>query len=104
MNDNPVRSRFNAWFLSALDGYMHWKYASIKSALLKSAPGVVVELGPGPGAYLRYLPRGTKLIAVEPNKYMHPRLKRRAKHLGIDLDLRVLAELLPNRLKHCQRR
>ena len=91
MTDNPVRSRFNAWFFSALDGYMHRKYAGIKSALLKNAPAVVVELGPGSGANLRYLPRGTKLIAIEPNEYMHPGLKERAIELGIDLDLRGLA-------------
>ena len=91
MIDNPVRGRFNAWFLAALDGYMHWKYAAIKSRLLGQAPGVVVELGPGPGANLRYLPRGTKLIAVEPNLHMHPVLARRARQLGIDLDLRGLA-------------
>ena len=91
MIDNPVRGRFNAWFLAALDGYMHWKYAAIKSRLLGQAPAVVVELGPGPGANLRYLPRGTKLIAVEPNPHMHPMLERRARQLGIDLDLRGLA-------------
>ena len=91
MIDNPVRGRFNAWFLAALDGYMHWKYAAIKSRLLEQAPAVVVELGPGPGANLRYLPRGTKLIAVEPNLHMHPALERRARQLGIDLDLRGLA-------------
>jgi ubiquinone/menaquinone biosynthesis C-methylase UbiE len=91
MIDNPVRGRFNAWFLAALDGYMHWKYAAIKSRLLGQAPAVVVELGPGPGANLRYLPRGTKLIAVEPNLHMHPVLERRARQLGIDLDLRGLA-------------
>ncbi len=91
MIDNPVRGRFNAWFLAALDGYMHWKYATIKSRLLELAPAVVVELGPGAGANLRYLPRGTKLIAVEPNLHMHPVLERRARQLGIDLDLRGLA-------------
>ena len=91
MTDNPVRSRFNAWFFSALDGYMHWKYAGIKSALLKNAPPVIVELGPGSGATLRYLPRGTTVIAIEPNKHMHPRLKQRANGLGIGLDLRGLA-------------
>jgi ubiquinone/menaquinone biosynthesis C-methylase UbiE len=91
MIDNPVRGRFNAWFLAALDGYMHWKYAAIKSRLLEQAPAVVVELGPGAGANLRYLPRGTKLIAVEPNLHMHPVLERRARQLGIDLDLRGLA-------------
>ena len=91
MIDNPVRGRFNAWFLAALDGYMHWKYAAIKSRLLGQAPAVVVELGPGPGANLRYLSRGTKLIAVEPNPHMHPMLERRARQLGIELDLRGLA-------------
>ena len=85
MIDNPVRGRFNAWFLAALDSYMHWKYAAIKSSLLKQAPSVVVELGPGPGANLRYLPPGTKLIAIEPNRHMHPLLRRRAKQLGIEL-------------------
>jgi hypothetical protein len=35
---------------------MHWKYAAAKSRLLGQAPAVVVELGPGPGANLRYLP------------------------------------------------
>ena len=91
MIDNPVRGRFNAWFLGALDGYMHCKYAAIKSRLLGQAPAVVVELGPGPGANLRYLSRGTKLIAVEPNRHMHPMLQRRARQLGIELDLRGLA-------------
>ena len=91
MIDNPVRGRFNAWFFGALDGYMHWKYSAIKSRLLGQAPAVVVELGPGPGANLRYLARGTKLIAIEPNLHMHPALEQRARQLGIDLDLRGLA-------------
>ena len=70
MIDNPVRGRFNAWFFAALDGYMHWKYADIKSRLFEQAPPVVVELGPGSGANLRYLPRGSRLIAIEPNRHM----------------------------------
>jgi SAM-dependent methyltransferase len=89
--DNPVRGRFNAWFFSALDGYMHRKYATIKSGLFASAPPVVVELGPGSGANLRYLQAGTRLIAIEPNLQMHDLLRRRAKQRGIDLDLRGLA-------------
>jgi hypothetical protein len=86
MIDNPIRGRFNAWFLASLDGYMHWKYSAIKAGLLAGAPPVVVELGPGPGANLRYLPRGTKLIAIEPNRHMHPLLQRKAEALGIELD------------------
>lgn len=91
MIDNPIRGRLNAWFFAALDGYMDRKYSAIKRGLLASAPSVVVELGPGSGANLRYLPAGTRLIAIEPNRQMHDVLRRRAKQRGIDLDLRGLA-------------
>jgi len=36
MINNPVRGRLNAWFLAALDGYMHWKYADVKSHLFSA--------------------------------------------------------------------
>jgi SAM-dependent methyltransferase len=91
MLDHPVRGRFNAWFFQALDGYMHSRYAEIKPRLLRGAPPVMVELGPGSGGSLRYLRPGTRLIAFEPNQYMHPILRRRARQYGIDLDLRGLA-------------
>ncbi|MDO8466121.1 MAG: class I SAM-dependent methyltransferase [Gallionella sp.] len=91
MIDNPVRGRFNAWLFAVLDSYMHRKYAKIKSALLANTPSVVVELGSGSGANLRYLPAGTRLIAIEPNRQMHDVLRRQAQRYGIDLDLRCLA-------------
>lgn len=91
MMDNPVRGRLNAWFFAALDGYMHRKYAGIKPRLFQQAPPVAVELGPGSGANLRYLPRGTRLIAIEPNWHMHTLLRRRAVRFGIELDLRALS-------------
>lgn len=50
----------------------------------------VVELGSGAGANLRYLPRGIRLIAIEPNVRMHPALRRRAVERGVELDLRGL--------------
>ena len=90
MFNNPVRGRFNAWLLATLDGYMHRKYADLKSGLLANIPSVVVELGPGSGANLRYLPIGTRLIAIEPNRRMHGVLRRQAQQRGIDLDLHCL--------------
>ena len=89
--DNPLRGRFNACFFDALEHYMHRKYASIKSELLSDVPPVVVEIGPGAGANLRYLPKGTRLIGIEPNVHFHPVLRRRATQHGIELDLRGLA-------------
>ena len=88
--DHPVRGRLNAWMLAALEGYMHRKYAGVKSRLLANVPPVIVELGPGAGANFRYLPAGTRLIAVEPNRRMHDALRRRAEQCRIDLDLREL--------------
>lgn len=91
MMDNPVRGRLNAWFFAMLDGYMHRKYAGMKRSLFEKTPPVLVELGPGSGANLRYLPRGTRLIAIEPNRHMPSLLRRRADQFGIELDLRGLA-------------
>jgi len=88
MFDNPIRGRFNAWFLAECDGYMHRKYFELKTHLLTNVPPVIVELGPGTGANLRYMPAGTRLIAIEPNRRMHDTLRRRAEQRGIDLDLR----------------
>jgi ubiquinone/menaquinone biosynthesis C-methylase UbiE len=89
--DNAVRGRLNAWFFDFLESYMHCKYATIKSRLLAEVPPVLVELGPGAGANLRSFPRGTRLIAIEPNRHFHAVLRKRARQRGIDLDLRGLA-------------
>ncbi len=88
---HPIRGRLNAWLLSKAERLMHKQYGRVKSRLLASVPATVVELGPGAGANLRYLPRGTRLIAIEPNPYMHAVLRRRATEHGIELDLRGLA-------------
>ena len=89
--DNPIRGRLNAWFFAAMDNYMDGKYGAIKRRLIGDAPAVVLEIGSGSGANLRYVPRGTRVIAVEPNVRMHATLARGAKSLGIELDLRGLA-------------
>lgn len=87
---HPIRGRLNAWLLSKAERLMHKQYGRVKSRLLADVPATVVELGSGAGANLRYLPRGTRLIAIEPNPYMHDVLRRRAAEHGIELDLRGL--------------
>jgi ubiquinone/menaquinone biosynthesis C-methylase UbiE len=82
-----ARGRLNAWGLAALDGYLHWKFAALKRELFRDLPPVVVELGSGSGTNFRYLPRGLRLIAVEPNEQAHPMLRRRAAKYGLDLEL-----------------
>ncbi len=85
--ENPVRSRINAAFFHLMDWYMHWKYARLKTRLFSTLRGVVLELGPGAGANCRYFPPGTRLIAAEPNRHMHPALVRRAERRGLALEL-----------------
>jgi SAM-dependent methyltransferase len=51
-------------------------------------PLIVVEIGPGSGANLRFLPPGTIWIGIEPNRHMHRRLRQRAWVRGVRAELR----------------
>ena len=90
---HPFLGRFNSVFFSAMGGYINWHLRHHKAAAFTDLPSTVVELGSGVGANLRYLPAGARLIAIEPNPYMHQRLRRAARSRGVDLELRsVVAE------------
>jgi ubiquinone/menaquinone biosynthesis C-methylase UbiE len=84
---HPVRGSLNAVFFTALDRYLDHQLRPQKRAVFRDLPPTVVELGPGIGANLRYLPAGTRLIAVEPNPAMHRRLRARAARAQVDLEL-----------------
>ena len=86
--DNGARSSFNAWFFDRLDRYINYASRRHKqSAFAGIETGTVLEIGAGAGANVRYLPVGTRLIAVEPNPRMHDRLRRRCRRAGIDLTI-----------------
>lgn len=84
---HPMLSRVNAAFFDLMDGYMHWKYAEVKARLFADLPSVILEIGAGAGANLRYFRPGTRVIAAEPNPHMHPKLEQRAMRRGIRLDI-----------------
>jgi ubiquinone/menaquinone biosynthesis C-methylase UbiE len=95
-NAHPLRERFNACLLELLDRYQHRKYGALKRELFGGLPRTVLELGAGDGANFRYLDRGTRVIAVEPNVHMHPRLRARAARYGLQVDVHpATAEALP---------
>jgi len=71
-----------------LDRYQHHRFGARKAALFADLPPTVVELGSGTGASLRYLDRGTRLVAIEPNVHMHRALRRQAHRRGIELEIR----------------
>jgi len=78
----------NAWFLAAAERPMHREYGARKLRIFGDIPPTVVELGPGSGANFRYYPRGTRVIAVEPNPMMLKRMYSQAEKHGVDIDLR----------------
>lgn len=59
--------------------------------MLGSLAGTVVEIGPGTGANLRYLPGRVRWIGIEPNAAMHAVLFERARASGIAAELRLAA-------------
>ena len=85
---NPVRGRFNSAFFSVMGAQINWHMRKGKAKAFADLPPDVVELGSGVGANLRYLPPGARLIAIEPNPYMHARLRRAARRRGVDLEIR----------------
>lgn len=87
---HPVRGRFNAAFFSIMGGTITWHMRKGKAKAFADLPSKVVELGAGTGANLRYLPAGARLIAIEPNPYMHARLRRAARRRHVDLEIRTV--------------
>lgn len=94
---NGAIGGLNAWFFDTFDRYVNFISRRQKHhAFAGILPGTVLEIGAGVGANFDHLPPDTRLIAVEPNEAMHPRLLERAAERSIDLELvGAPAERLP---------
>ena len=87
---NPARGRFNSAFFWLMGGYINWHMHKRKAKAFADLSPNVVEIGSGAGANLRYLPSGARLIAIEPNPYMHTWLRRAARRRGVELEIRSM--------------
>jgi len=87
-DEHPARGRFNSAFFWVMGGYINWHMHPHKSTAFADLPPTVVELGAGVGANMQYLPADARLIAIEPNPYMHSRLRRAAGSRAVDLEIR----------------
>jgi len=85
---HPLRAWGNAKFFESMDWYSHRRLGARKKALFADLPQLVVELGSGAGASMRYLAPGSRLIAIEPNPHAQGALRRNAARYGIDLEIR----------------
>jgi len=71
------------------DDAQHRIYGARKQELFADVAGTVVEIGPGTGVNVPYLPDGIRWIGLEPNPHMHDLL--RPKLDGRDIDAEVYA-------------
>jgi ubiquinone/menaquinone biosynthesis C-methylase UbiE len=92
-----IRQRIFAWALARFNKRYEQFAVKYKEKLFADLSGVVLEIGPGTGANLRYFAQaGIRWIGVEPNRYMQPYLEKEVKRLGMQIDLRAgLAHQLP---------
>ncbi|GGN02416.1 methyltransferase [Thermus composti] len=86
------RKRLFACLYPGLSARHEALVAERKRALFQRAweavdPKAVLEIGPGPGTHLAYLPGKVQYLALEPNPFFHPLLKAKARALGVDLTL-----------------
>ena len=88
---NPIRGRFNSWLLAKFEDDFHEEVGPRKAEHIGALDGTVVEIGAGNGVNFRYYPPGVKLVAYEPNPYMHERLLESARKHGLDLELRAIS-------------
>jgi len=82
-----VRGAFNAAFFRVMDPYIERNLRARKERVFAGLPPEVVEIGPGVGANLRYLPADGRLVAIEPNRAMHAGLRAAADRHGAHLEL-----------------
>ncbi len=59
------------------------RYKRLKPNLLGALEGEVIEIGPGSGVNLKYYRDYVHWTGVEPNTFLHERIRRRALRLGL---------------------
>lgn len=79
-----IRQRLIALGYDRLMARYEAHVADRKRALFADLPETILEIGAGTGANLPYLPAGCTWMVVEPNPYMHRRLKNRAAEYGVE--------------------
>ena len=82
-------SRMFAKYYDAMTARYEQHIAARKEQLFAGIGGTIVEIGPGTGANLRYVPERVRWIGIEPNSHMHDQLRARAEQAGIEADVRL---------------
>lgn len=82
------RKRFFAWLMSCGDQTNDRVYGSLKRRLFEELSGNVLEIGPGTGVNLRYLPDTVETwTGIESNPAFFPAIRSNALDAGIPIEL-----------------
>lgn len=95
------KARLFAWAFARMMGPYEVHIRQCKANLFNTlSAGTILEIGPGTGSNLAFLPPEARYLGAEPNPFMHPYLRETARRLGRDVQiLRATAEAtgLPDR-------
>ncbi|MCW5879614.1 MAG: class I SAM-dependent methyltransferase [Anaerolineae bacterium] len=83
-----LTQRLFARCVASSRGRIDERHGALKRELFGALTGTVLEIGPGTGANLPYLPPDVRWIGIEPNPYMHPYLHEEAAQLGRTVEVR----------------
>jgi SAM-dependent methyltransferase len=83
-----ILQRYFAWLMARVSGRYNRELGPLKRSLFADLQGTVLEIGPGTGPNLSFLPAGVRWIGLEPNPGMHARLRDEAARLGLEIELR----------------
>ncbi len=87
--DMSLYQRFFAHTLAWGDAAQHRIYGDRKRRLFTGLEGTVVEIGPGTGVNLPYLPDELRWIGLEPNPHLHDYIRERLAGRALDAALRT---------------
>jgi len=91
-----LMQRVFAWTLAHFNARYERFVSKYKRQLFAEVCGTVLEIGPGTGTNLRYLPDGLRWIGVETNPFMLSYLNEEANRLRMPIDIRIgTADTLP---------
>lgn len=91
-----LRARFFAALLPTLSRGHAQVSEPWRRELLGGLAGKVLEIGPGTGVNLAYMPDGVYWLGLEPNPYFHPHLKRALELRGLPGEILLgQAEAIP---------
>ncbi|YAG14651.1 Methyltransferase type 11 domain-containing protein [Nostoc sp. DSM 114161] len=79
---------FFAWMMAKRSSTYDQELGDRKRSLFANLQGKVLEISPRDGSNLRYYPSNIDLIGMEPDIEMHSYLRKQAKELGLNMDIR----------------